>query len=592
MKVRCVNRLAYTLIMLFTCLNSYSQDIVSDKDKLIQDLSDYISKEMKNSNVVGLSIAVVDDQEIYWAEGFGYADKMNDIKATPKTIYRVASISKLFTSLAVMQLAEKKLIDIDDPIKKYIPDFAIKTRFEGQGEITARNVMTHHAGLPSDIYNGFFSENPKPYTSIINYLNEEHTCSPPDYCFSYSNPGYSLLGCLVEQVSGQSFIDYTKKNIFKPMGMKNTSFELTSKMEELYSDGYAKGMAYKEPDMRDLPAGLLYSNVTDLASFMKMFFNNGVSNENQIIQAETIKEMLTPQNTNVPLDLDFRIGLTWFLSDKSQDWTYAGGIAEHGGDTYVYHASLVTLPKQKLGVVVLTNTDTGNKIAGKIAKYVLKETLEMTRNLKAPDDNEKPLAKTKVNYVHVKKKKLLKFQGDYLLGTTTVNVVAKRNKLVSNYGGMKVILKLNENGAFIPRLKLFGFIPLSQKKQQIKFYDISGIKSVLFFSDNNKDSSIAGIKVVKKEITETWKKRLGKYTILNDDSDFKLINEVELTLNNGFIVLRGKDFIGGTVKMFLTPLSDNEAIVEGIGRSTGYTLTFEDNKIFFSGLKLKKILKE
>jgi CubicO group peptidase (beta-lactamase class C family) len=583
-------RLYLMLLLIFFVISSgFSQGNSKEFKSLKTELSDYIEKEMKSYNVVGLSIALVDDQDVIWSKGFGYADKANDLDASPKTIYRVGSVSKLFTSLAIMQLVEKNLLNIDDPINKYIPEFSIKTRFVGMGDITPRNVMTHHAGLPSDIYNGFFSEDPKPFTSIIGYLNNEYTCSPPNFCFSYSNPGYSLLGCLVERVSGKSFIDYTKKYIFRPMGMKNSSFELTPEMEDLYAKGYLKGIEYNEPGLRDLPAAFLHTNVLDLANFIKMTFNNGVSNENQVVLAETLKEMQSQQNKNTPLDMGLKMGLCWFLSDTDEDWDYAGGIAEHGGDTYVYHASLMVLPKQKIGVVVLTNSDSGNKIAGNIARMVLKRTLEVNKGIFPPVIKENNLNKEKIHYIKAKKKFLTQYQGDYLVGTTAINVIAKRNKLISNLNGIKVILRMSDKGTFIPRIKLFGFIPLTQKRQKIKFSEIEGVNSVLLFSNNNKDSSIAGIKINKNEITDIWKKRIGKYIILNDDSDYKMVNDIEILFNNGFLTLKGKDFAGGTLRMLINPISDNEAIVEGIGRSTGYTLTFNDSRMYFSGLKLKKI---
>ena len=176
-----------TLLFFNIAFLCFCQENNTDFNALKKELSEYILKEMKSNHVVGLSIALIDDQDVIWADGFGYADKNNGIEATPKTIYRVGSVSKLFTSLAVMQLEEKNLIHIDDPIDKYVPGFAIKTRFTGMGNITPRNIMTHHSGLPSDIFNGFFSEDPKPFSSIVEYLNNEYTCSPPNFCFSYSN---------------------------------------------------------------------------------------------------------------------------------------------------------------------------------------------------------------------------------------------------------------------------------------------------------------------------------------------------------------------------------------------------------------------
>jgi len=577
------------LIIFFNTYVNYAQLRNEKYEELIREFREYIQKEMKNNHVVGLGIALVDDQEVVWTEGFGYADKKNNVTATPYTVFRVGSVSKLFTSMAVMQLAENKLLNIDEPVNNYLPEFSIKTRFTGKGEITARNIMTHHSGLPSDIFNGFFSDEPKPFTSIIEYLNNEYTCSPPDFYFSYSNPGYTLLGCLVERISGSSFIDYTDNHIFKPLGMMNSSFELSDSMNKLYSKGYAKGNEYIEPYLRDLPAGLLYSNVTDLANFIKMTFNKGVFNGNPVILEETLTEMQSRQNGNIKLDFNFKIGLCWFLSDNNEDWDYAGGIAEHGGDTYVYHASLKTLPKQKLGVVVLTNTDNGARIAAKIARFVLKRTLEEIKKITAPKQNENSTAGTKIKYYPAKKKYLEKFEGDYLVGTIPLKIKAKSNKLVSKYENFKIILKLKDTAVFIPKLKYFGVIPFPMKKQMIKFMDINGMNPVILFIENNRDSSVAGIKIIKNEISQTWKNRIGKYYIMNDQSDYKLINDLELYLNNGFLIIKGKDFTGSTIRMLINPVNENEAVVEGIGRSTGYTITFDGNKMFFSGLKMKKI---
>ena len=113
-----------------------------------QELERLIPKLMRKNDVVGLSIALIDDQETVWAAGYGYADASAGIPATVQTVYRVASISKLLTSTAVMQLAEAGLIDIDRPIADYLTDFTIKTRFADADPITPRNLMTHHSRTP------------------------------------------------------------------------------------------------------------------------------------------------------------------------------------------------------------------------------------------------------------------------------------------------------------------------------------------------------------------------------------------------------------------------------------------------------------
>jgi CubicO group peptidase (beta-lactamase class C family) len=114
----------------------------------------FIQKEMKDNDIVGLSIALVDDQKILWQQGFGYADRENKIDATPETLYRAGSISKVFNGMAAMKLVEAGKMDIDRPLSTYLPEFKIKSRFGNTDGITPRTIMTHHSGLP---YLGFYT---------------------------------------------------------------------------------------------------------------------------------------------------------------------------------------------------------------------------------------------------------------------------------------------------------------------------------------------------------------------------------------------------------------------------------------------------
>jgi len=119
-----------------------------------------IEDEMRREGVAGLSIALVDDQKVVWAEGFGFADREGQERATPDTIYRVGSITKLFTATAVMQLAEAGKLAIDQPVSAVLPGFSMRSRFDGAGPVTPRLLMTHHSGLPTDILQGFTQAHP------------------------------------------------------------------------------------------------------------------------------------------------------------------------------------------------------------------------------------------------------------------------------------------------------------------------------------------------------------------------------------------------------------------------------------------------
>ncbi|NIN64241.1 MAG: serine hydrolase, partial [Anaerolineae bacterium] len=168
--------------------------------------------------------------------------------------------------------------------------------------------------------------------------------------FSYSNLGYSLLGHTVEQVTGQEFSDYMDQAILGPMGMDSSSFTLRSDMKPRLSKEYLNGEEQEAIWTRDIPAASLRSTVEDLSRFMMMVFGDGELGGQRILRAETVAEMLSPQNSDVPLDFDARWGLGWWLIPPGLD--YAGKTAWHSGGEGMWDTLLLTLPDYKLGVVV------------------------------------------------------------------------------------------------------------------------------------------------------------------------------------------------------------------------------------------------
>ena len=332
-----------------------------DYSSITEELSQLVQGAVEGAGVTGLSVALVDDQEIVWSEGFGYADKAEGVEATPQTVYQVASVSKLFTATAIMQLAEQGEIDIDQPLQTYVPEFSINSRFPDASPITPRNVMTHHSGLPSDWLNGMFAYGDdrealvrSEFGSLVSEIKDAYVTNPPNTAFSYSNLGYDLLGHAVEQVTGQGFSDYVDEAILQPMGMDSSSFTLTSDMKALLSKEYLNGEEQEYIWGRDIPAGALRSTVEDLSRFMMMVFDDGEVGGERILQPQSLAEMLSPQNSDVPLDFDARWGLSWWLLPLGLD--YAGEVAWHSGGEGMWNSLLVTLPDQKLGVVVLSNS--------------------------------------------------------------------------------------------------------------------------------------------------------------------------------------------------------------------------------------------
>ena len=333
-------------------------------------LSWLIPKEMKPNKVMGVSIAIVDDQQIVWAQGFGYSDVKNEIPATPDTVYRIGSISKLFTSMATMKLVEDGQIDIDRPLVNYLPQFSVRTRFPTSGPITPRTIMIHHSGLPSSIAKGMWTSEPPAY--LLNRLREEYTAYPTNYVLAYSNTGMALLGLMIEQVSNMDFCEYIDQSILSPVGMQHSSFKRTPLVDSLLSKGYRNRREVSQVPLRDVSAGSMYSNVKDLSLFMQMVFAGGNVAGYQILRRQTIEEMLTPQNMNMPIESPYPVGLGWFFNR----FNLSQGLGEvliagHDGGTPLFRTSLVILPEKKLGIVVLTNSTEGGKILNKVTKAAL-----------------------------------------------------------------------------------------------------------------------------------------------------------------------------------------------------------------------------
>lgn len=161
-------------------------------------LTKLIAYEMRKSSTPGVSIAVVDDQRVVWAQGFGYADIQHKVPADAQTIYRVGSISKLFTDTAAMQLAEQGKLDIDRSVQAYLPGFTLKERAGDAAAITPRLLMTHHSGLPLDRSKGFIGTDSATFASVVDDIREEYADYPPGEIFSYSNVGITLLGVMFQ----------------------------------------------------------------------------------------------------------------------------------------------------------------------------------------------------------------------------------------------------------------------------------------------------------------------------------------------------------------------------------------------------------
>ena len=587
----------YLLIILFSVLISAcsaapqkpKQITAGNYDYVKEYLSWLINKEMKQQQVMGASIAIVDNQKVVWAQGFGYADIKNKAPATPETVYPIGSISKLFTVTATMQLAEQGKIDIDQPLQKYLPQFSIKSRFPESGPVTPRSMMTHHSGLPNDMPKGALTS--EPPSTLLYRLKDEYVAYPTNYVLAYSNVAMALLGLMIEQVSTTEFSEYMDQSIFAPMGMQHSSFKLTPKIKGFLSNGYRNGNEAKQIQLRDVAAGSMHSDVLDLSCFIKMLFAKGVADSRQILQPGTVDEMLRPQNEAVALDFDQRIGLGWFL-------TYAGKndekIGSHAGNMPLFHTTLAIVPGKKIGVVLLTNSAEGCRIYDEIAAAALKLAIEAKTGYALEKGEHKISAPDKI----ASEEMLQAFVGRY----ATINMLGsvERNKetLSAHVGGYEVELIPSSNGEFGVARKWLGLFSqekvgdLELSKVKARRMDVAGRQLLIVRYDDR--PWFTAEKIDPLPLPETWENALGKYEVINPDAEGS-IQDVTLSRDDDLLVFTYSFPAWGSGKriLYFASISETEAITLGIGRNSGETMRIIniDNQkgIYFFGFKMKKI---
>ncbi len=232
-----------------------------------------IAHEMRDKGIPALSIALVDSQRVIWARGFGWADSAKGVRATAETVYRVGSVSKLFTDLAVMQLVERDELSLDADIKRYIPGFAPRNPY-GKA-LTLRQLMSHRSGLVREPPAGhYFDTSGTSLGATLRSLNRTALVFPPESTNKYSNAGIAVVGYALERVRGEPFATYVKRSVLDPIGMRRSAFEPTPGVREHLSRAQMwtlHGRTFDAPtfELGMAPAGSMYASVLERRSFVR-----------------------------------------------------------------------------------------------------------------------------------------------------------------------------------------------------------------------------------------------------------------------------------------------------------------------------------
>ncbi len=347
----------------------------------VKALDTFIAQQVRQHRLPALSIALIDDQQTIWAKGFGYQDPQAQIPATAETVYRVGSVSKLFTDLAIMQLVERGQLDIDAPIQKYLPDFRPKNT-SGKA-ITLRQMMAHQSGLIREPPVGsYFDPTNPPLAKMVESLNGIPLVLPPETKIKYSNAAIATVGYTLEKTQQQPFAAYVRQAILQPLGMKSSDFEprpeLVKNLAKAVMWSY-HGREFPAPtfELGMAPAGCMYSTVHDLATFAKVLFREGQLASGRLVKPETLREMFTPQFAPPGTKSGFGIG---FSIGEFNGLKRVG----HGGAIYGFATEFALLPSRKLGVVVIASRDVANPVVTRIANVCLDHLLAVQDRKRLP----------------------------------------------------------------------------------------------------------------------------------------------------------------------------------------------------------------
>jgi CubicO group peptidase (beta-lactamase class C family)/D-alanyl-D-alanine dipeptidase len=370
--------LLVAVCLLTRCLHAQNQPPRADYAAIATALQSQIEKEMADKKLPSLAIALVDDQTIVWSQGFGYEDSAHTRPATAHTIFRIGSVSKLFTDIAVMQMVEHGTLSLDAPVQTYLPDFHPTNPFAT--DITLRQLMSHRAGLLREPPVGHYFDDTSPsLAATVHSLNQTTLIAKPGASTKYSNAGVAAVGYVLEHTSHQPFADYLKQSVLQPLGMHESAFSaelaLQPHMAEARMWSY-DGLDFAAPTfpLGEAPAGAMYSSVSDLGIFLSALLAEGRGQHATILQPASLQTMWTPQFGG-PFGLGFILGSL----DGHRE-------VAHNGAIYGFATELAALPDDKLGVVVITTMDSANAVTHHIAESALKQIL--ARHSKMPFTQE------------------------------------------------------------------------------------------------------------------------------------------------------------------------------------------------------------
>ena len=342
-----------------------------DKDPRFNHLVSVARTQMRRLNIPGIQIGVVFKNKEYYA-GLGVTSIENPLPITEETLFEIASVSKTFLVTAIMRLVDAGKINLDAPIRKYLPELKLKDRAASE-QVTMRHLLTHTGGWLGDYFKDFGSGD-DALEKMVDCMRHLPQVSPLGKIWSYNNSGFYLAGRVIEKVTGKTFENALTELVFDPLGMKKTFFSTREIMTHRFAVGHriVKGEnKVARPygmDRASTPAGGIVSNAKDLMAFARFHMGEGSISGKKLISE---RGMLLMHSPKIGATVDKQMAFAWFVLKAGE---YSG--IWHGGSLNGQKAELLVVPDNKFALSVCANSDYGGEACAQISKVALMEYCE------------------------------------------------------------------------------------------------------------------------------------------------------------------------------------------------------------------------
>ena len=320
------------------------------------EIESFVKDEMAAQRIPGLALGIVEGDRIAYMRGFGTADD-SGAEVTPQTPFIIGSVAKSFTALAIMQLVEAKRVELDAPVQRYVPWFRVASE-RASAEISVRHLLNHTSGLSTKTGRSFQGDGDTSATALeqaVRKLESAALTAPVGSKYQYSTINFSVLGLIVQTVSGQSYEDYVEKRIFDPLQMRNSYTSEAAAQPHGLATGhnywFGRSRAADLPYNRGLvPAGYLIASAEDMTHYLISQLNSGRYDGTAVLSSAGIEELQRPAVPTPEEDTSYAMG--WFVGPRNDI-----PAIHHQGETFNFHSNVVLTPQSKRGVIVLMNAE-------------------------------------------------------------------------------------------------------------------------------------------------------------------------------------------------------------------------------------------